>query len=111
MCGCSPASDLIFQMDMDEIARLAKVPLAHQPGTTWEYGLSTDVLGRVIEKVSGQRLSEFLEERLFKPLKMNQAGVVMQPAVTDRFHGRMLPPCSSSPKPTPLRSAPSSGGR
>src|SRR5258708_693421 len=58
----------------DEIARLAKVPLAHQPGTTWEYGLSTDWLGRVIEKVSGRRLAEFLEEHLFKPLKMVDTG-------------------------------------
>jgi CubicO group peptidase (beta-lactamase class C family) len=58
----------------DEVARLAKAPLAHQPGTTWEYSLSTDVLGRVIEKVSGERLGEFLEARLFKPLKMVDTG-------------------------------------
>ncbi len=50
------------------------MPLAHQPGTTWEYSLSTDVLGRVIEKVSGERLGEFLDERLFKPLKMVDTG-------------------------------------
>jgi len=69
----------------DEIARLAKVPLAHQPGTTWEYGLSTDVLGRVIEKVSGQRLAEFLGDRLFKPLKMVDTGFYIPKSNMDRF--------------------------
>ena len=54
--------------------RIATAPLAYQPGTTWEYSLSVDVLGRVVEKVSGKRLSEFLDERLFKPLKMSDTG-------------------------------------
>ncbi|MFL4980816.1 MAG: serine hydrolase domain-containing protein [Xanthobacteraceae bacterium] len=52
------------------VERLAKAPLAHQPGTVWEYSLATDLLGRVVEAVSGQRLSEYLDGRLFKPLKM-----------------------------------------
>ena len=69
----------------DEIARLAKVPLAHQPGTTWEYSLSTDVLGRVIEKVSGKRLGEFLEERVFKPLKMVDTGFYIPKSNMDRL--------------------------
>jgi CubicO group peptidase (beta-lactamase class C family) len=51
--------------------RLAKVPLQHQPGTTWEYSLSSDLLGRVVEAASGKRLGDFLQERVFKPLKMN----------------------------------------
>src|SRR3984893_2238101 len=55
----------------EQIDHLAKAPLAHQPGTVWEYGLSVDLLGRVIEAVSGKRLADFLDERLFKPLKMN----------------------------------------
>ena len=46
----------------EQIERLGKVPLAHQPGTTWEYSLSTDVLRRVVEKVSSQPLSRFLDE-------------------------------------------------
>lgn len=54
----------------EQVERLAKIPLIHQPGTTWEYSLATDVLGRVIEAASKQRLGEFLEARLFKPLKM-----------------------------------------
>jgi CubicO group peptidase (beta-lactamase class C family) len=54
----------------EEVERLAKAPLAHQPGTVWEYSLAVDLLGRVIEAASGKRLADFLEERLFKPLKM-----------------------------------------
>jgi CubicO group peptidase (beta-lactamase class C family) len=50
---------------------VAQAPLAYSPGTTWEYSVAVDVLGRVIEKVSGKRLGEFLDERLFKPLRMN----------------------------------------
>ena len=52
------------------IDKLTKVPLMYQPGSTWEYGRSTDVLGRVVEVISGKTLSQFLDERLFKPLKM-----------------------------------------
>jgi CubicO group peptidase (beta-lactamase class C family) len=50
------------------------VPLVHQPGTVWEYSLATDVLGRVVERASGQRLGDFLEERVFGPLKMDSTG-------------------------------------
>ncbi len=58
----------------EEIAGLAKVPLAFQPGTTWNYSVSTDMLGRVVEKASGKRLADFLDERLFKPLGMKDSG-------------------------------------
>lgn len=54
--------------------QLGKAPLSQQPGTTWEYSLSVDVQGRVVEAVSGKRLGEFLQERLFKPLKMTDSG-------------------------------------
>lgn len=60
------------------VQRLAQVPLMHQPGTTYEYSLSTDVLGRVIEAVSGQRLEEFLEARLFRPLRMTDTGFALR---------------------------------
>jgi CubicO group peptidase (beta-lactamase class C family) len=50
---------------------VARSPLAHQPGTVWEYSIATDVLGRVVEAASGQRLAEFLSDRLFKPLAMH----------------------------------------
>lgn len=53
---------------------LGKAPLAQQPGTTWEYSLSVDVQGRVIEAVTGKRLGDVLQERLFGPLKMSESG-------------------------------------
>jgi CubicO group peptidase (beta-lactamase class C family) len=52
------------------LARLAGIPLAHQPGTVWHYGLSTDVLGVLIERVTGARLDEALETMIFAPLGM-----------------------------------------
>ncbi|MDP8243688.1 MAG: serine hydrolase domain-containing protein [Candidatus Hinthialibacter antarcticus] len=58
----------------DAISALAEFPLLHQPGTTWEYGASIDVLARVIEVVAGQPFGEFLQERMFDPLKMEDAG-------------------------------------
>jgi CubicO group peptidase (beta-lactamase class C family) len=58
----------------DMAERLGKAPLAQQPGTTWEYSLSVDVQGRVIEAVTGQRLNDFMQQRLFKPLKMKDTG-------------------------------------
>lgn len=53
------------------VRKIAKLPLVCQPGEAWEYGLNTDVLGHVIEVVSGQSLEQFCRERLFGPLKMN----------------------------------------
>lgn len=54
----------------DDINKLAKLPLVHQPGEAWTYGLSTDVLGRVVEVASGMPFDEFLRKRLFEPLRM-----------------------------------------
>jgi len=54
----------------DNIERLAKEPLLFEPGTKWNYGLSTDVLGRVVEVVSGAPLDEFFRKHVFEPLKM-----------------------------------------
>ena len=50
--------------------KLAKLSLLYQPGTTWEYSMSTDLLGRVVEVASGMPLDKFIEERITKPLKM-----------------------------------------
>jgi CubicO group peptidase (beta-lactamase class C family) len=52
------------------VAQLAKLPLNFQPGSAWEYGPATDVLGRLVEVISGQSLDEFFRERIFKPLEM-----------------------------------------
>jgi len=52
------------------VEKLARTPLVHAPGTRWEYGVSTDVLGRLVEVISGQSLGEFLRVRIFEPLGM-----------------------------------------
>jgi CubicO group peptidase (beta-lactamase class C family) len=56
------------------VQRLAKLPLVYQPGTTWDYSHSVDVLGRVIEVVSGKSLYEFEKERILDPLGMKDTG-------------------------------------
>src|SRR6266702_3640194 len=56
------------------VASLGTLPLLHQPGEVWEYSIVFDVLGRVIEVVSGQTLEQFLESRLFAPLRMVDSG-------------------------------------
>lgn len=69
----------------EEVARIAKIPLIHQPGTTWEYSMAVDVLGRVIEAASGKRLAIFMDERLFKPLKMADTGFWVPPSKIARL--------------------------
>ena len=63
----------------EQVERLSKIPLIHQPGTIWDYSLATDVLGRVVEAVSGKRLGDFLEARVFAPLKMADSGFWLSP--------------------------------
>jgi ABC-type hemin transport system ATPase subunit/CubicO group peptidase (beta-lactamase class C family) len=66
------------RMTPEEFTRgLAAAPLARQPGTTWEYSLSSDALGRVVEAASGRTLDAFLEERLFRPLGMPGSGFAL----------------------------------
>lgn len=84
----------------EQIERLARVPLAHQPGTTFEYGLSTDVLGRIVEAISGVPLSQFLQERLFTPLGMNDSAFIVP---QDKL-GRLAQPFAIDPaSKTPIK--------
>jgi CubicO group peptidase (beta-lactamase class C family) len=69
----------------DFVKALAKLPLTFQPGTGWEYGHSTDVLGRVVEVASGQSLDVFLAERIFEPLHMVDTGFQVPPEKRDRL--------------------------
>ncbi len=77
----------------DMAERIGKAPLAQQPGTTWEYSLSVDVQGRVIEAVTGQRLNDFMQQRLFKPLKMKDTGFEVPAA----HMGRVAEPFATDP--------------
>jgi CubicO group peptidase (beta-lactamase class C family) len=54
----------------DFVSRVAALPLAHQPGSKWKYSISMDLQGAIIERLSGQRLGDFFQERLFDPLGM-----------------------------------------
>ena len=83
----------------EQIEALAKVPLARQPGTMWEYSLSTDVVGRVVESVAGMPLGRFLDERLFRPLGMKDTAFLVppdkvkrlaQPLAVDRATGKPI---------------------
>jgi CubicO group peptidase (beta-lactamase class C family) len=58
------------QSNADQVATLGKLPLLNQPGTKWEYSRSTDVLGRLIEVLSGLTLGEYLQRRILAPLGM-----------------------------------------
>src|SRR5258706_10420664 len=69
----------------EQLESLSKVPLARQPGTMWEYGLSTDVVGRVVESVSGMPLGRFLDERLFRPLGMKDTTFLVPPEKAKRL--------------------------
>ncbi|WP_407190001.1 serine hydrolase domain-containing protein [Bradyrhizobium centrosematis] len=67
------------------IEAITKLPLAHQPGTEFEYGFSTDVLGVVVEKVSGQRLGDYLARNLWKPIKMHDAAFHLSQSQRERL--------------------------
>jgi CubicO group peptidase (beta-lactamase class C family) len=64
---------------------LSKIPLKHQPGTRFEYSVATDVLGRLVEVVSGKPLDEFLQDRILGPLNMVDTGFHVPAAKLDRF--------------------------
>ena len=66
------------------VDRLATVPLAHQPGAAWEYSRSVDVLGRVVEVISGKSLGAFFAERIFRPLAMKDSGFFVPKAQLGR---------------------------
>ena len=69
----------------DLVVRLADIPLQYQPGTRWHYSVSVDILGYLIEVLSGQTLDEFLRERVFLPLDMNDTAFTVAPEKLSRF--------------------------
>jgi CubicO group peptidase (beta-lactamase class C family) len=77
----------------DFIRALATVPLAYQPGTVWEYSVSTDVLGVILERVHGKPLDEVLAEQIFRPLGMNETGFWVAP----ENHGRLAQAYATDP--------------
>src|SRR4029077_7191249 len=71
--------------------RWASLPLLFEPGTEWNYSVASDVLGRVLEIVSGRRLDELFAERIFAPLGMTDTGFFVAPADAARLAGFYLP--------------------
>jgi CubicO group peptidase (beta-lactamase class C family) len=69
----------------DFIAKLGKVPLRYQPGEAWQYSLSTDVCGYLVQKLSGKRFDRFLAEEIFEPLGMKDTAFHVRPENHDRF--------------------------
>jgi CubicO group peptidase (beta-lactamase class C family) len=73
-------------ISMEEMSRrIAALPLMHQPGTTWEYSWSTDILGRLVEVASGMDLDSFIRQRITGPLGMPDTGFVAPAAAADRL--------------------------
>jgi CubicO group peptidase (beta-lactamase class C family) len=74
------------KLDLDGfVEALSKVPLEFSPGTAWNYSVSTDVLGYLVEKISGVPFDRFLETRIFAPLGMEDTAFQVPPAKHHRF--------------------------
>ena len=111
--GNSPVDELYKKSNMfaskslaDMVANIASLPLLHHPGEVWEYSVSTDVLGRVVEVVSGMTLDQFVAERITRPLKMSDTGFYLTAAQATRLArpdaAMMMPPGDVTAKPAIL---------
>ena len=92
----------VFDRDQtlaEMVTKISKIPLAHQPGEVWEYSMATDVLGRVIEVVSGMDLDRFIEERVTKPLGMMSTGFYAREADRDRVAQPQIDPATGKRPP------------
>ncbi|HEY1796505.1 MAG TPA: serine hydrolase domain-containing protein [Stellaceae bacterium] len=67
------------------VTKLSKIPLAHQPGTEWEYSMAVDVQGRIIEVASGMPLDQFIQQRVAKPLGMSATDFFVHEGDVDRL--------------------------
>ncbi|MCV2889980.1 serine hydrolase domain-containing protein [Ruegeria aquimaris] len=87
--------DLLFKPDQGSLAdmcdQVAALPLAFQPGTRWEYSVAIDILGRVVEVVSGRSLAEFFAQEIFAPLGMTETGFSVPIGAGDRFASLYTP--------------------
>ncbi len=72
-------------MIAEGVRKLARMPLLNQPGESWEYGLNTDVLGRLVEVASGMPLDQFFQERIFRPLGMRDTHFFLPEEKRARF--------------------------
>ncbi len=95
--GYPPGEDLAQITD-----RWAALPLVFQPGTGWNYSVSTDVLGRIVEVISGQPLDEFIRTRVTEPLKMSETEFWVPAERADRLASLYVPnPADGTAVPAP----------
>ena len=89
----SPVDAMYLEADLHQpdttleemVHQLVKLPLVHQPGTAWRYSVATDVLGYLIEVISSMSLNVFLEQKILKPLGMEDTGFYVPEAKLGRF--------------------------
>lgn len=90
------------QTNAELVTKLSKIPLQYQPGTTWEYSMSTDVLARIVEVASGMEFDQFVATRIAGPLKLTDTGFWVEPAKHERIAappaGTNLPDVTTKPK-------------
>jgi CubicO group peptidase (beta-lactamase class C family) len=67
------------------VQNIAALPLVAQPGTRWKYSVSVDIQGLIIEKLTGMSLGDFMQQRIFTPLKMTDTGFWLPPQKMDRL--------------------------
>ena len=97
-----------LKMSADEfINQIAGLPLVHHPGTVWEYSVSIDVLGILLERITGQRLGDILAERIWKPLGMNDTAFSIPKEKMHRY-AKALPvnPDTGRPQSVTVHSGP-----
>ncbi|HEY5292557.1 MAG TPA: serine hydrolase domain-containing protein [Burkholderiales bacterium] len=80
------------QTNAEFISKLSKLPLQNQPGEVWDYSMSTDVLGRLVEVISGMDLDGFIQARITGPLGMNDTGFMVAKEKADRIAEPQIDP-------------------
>jgi CubicO group peptidase (beta-lactamase class C family) len=103
------------QTTAEMVTKLASLPLMFEPGTTWEYSMSTDVLGRVVEVASGQDLADFIDERICRPLGLRDTGFAATGERAERVAEPQIDPATGARPPMrdvscPARWASGGGG-
>ncbi len=83
--GVYREQEILYQPTLEDmVAQLGEIPLLYQPGTQWHYSVAVDVLGRLVEVVSGKPFDVFLRERIFDPLGMDDTGFQVPDSKSDR---------------------------
>jgi CubicO group peptidase (beta-lactamase class C family) len=111
--GYGFSNEILFRLTSGVVAASAtSYPLLHDPGAKWTYGESTRVLGSLVEKVSGQPLEEFLNERIFVPLRMNDTSYAVPQGKRERVttvHQMMDHRLVETPNPNEIATVPVRG--